>query len=471
MTRTPLFRAARAAALALGAALLAGCSMSELVRATDPDIIGTELVTTPTAANALRVGTMGRFNANTTGGESMFLYGGLFGDEFGTGDTFTQRVETDQRALTPENANITSAFRGLHLPRIGAIQTRDALAQYAPQSPAWNYSEMYFVEAYMMNLLAEYFCNGQPLSYIKDGVEEYGEPLDNSAIFTQALAKVDSGLTRLGSATGTNETRVRSALNVLRARILLNQGNFAAVQATVASVPTSYTWNQEHALTARTPGVWSLINNQRRYLVANNEGPLQMNFGTANDPRVPTCAAGQAACTALGLTTARPFDSGNTSVPNMLYQLIWTTDASPVSLVNGLQARLYEAEALNRGGNWDGALSILNALRAAPPGYTRTIAAMPALTDPGSAAARRDLIFREKGFWLFGTGHRYPDMRRMMRQYGMTANQVFPNGATWQINRAPGYGNDIVFRTPTAETFNPKQPQQNGAAACKDLNP
>lgn len=468
---TSIFRVARASVAALSVMLLAGCNMESLVRATDPDIIGVEQVNSPTAANAIRIGTLGRLNANTTGGESMFLYSGLFGDEFGTGDTFTQRVETDQRALTPENANITTAYRGLHLPRIGAIQTREALARYAPLAPAWQYAEMFFVEAYMLNLLAEYFCNGQPISYIRDGVEEYGDPQSNDAIFALALAKVDSGLTRLGSSAGTNETRVRSALAVLRGRILLNQGNFGAVAAAVASVPVTFTWNQEHSLSARTPGVWAFVNNQRRYLVSNNEGPLALNFGTANDPRVPTCSVGQAACTAAGFTTARPFDSGNSAVPNMLYQLIWPTDASSVSLVNGTQARLYEAEALNRTGNFAAALAILNALRASPQGYTRTIAAMPALVDPGTPEARRDLIFREKAFWLFGTGHRYGDMRRMLRQYGMTVNQVFPNGNTWQINRAPGYGSDVVFRIPTAETFNPRQPQSNGAAQCTNFAP
>jgi starch-binding outer membrane protein, SusD/RagB family len=459
----------RGAGLAL-LPLLASCSLDTLVKATDPDIIGVESVNNPSSANALRIGTLGRFNASTTGGETMFLYGGLFADEFNTGDTFTQRIETDQRSLTPENANITTAYRGLHLPRIGAIQTRDALAAFAPLAPAWNYSEMFFVEAYMLNLLAEHFCNGQPLSYIVNGEEQYGAPLTNEEIFTLAMAKVDSGLTRLGTAAGTNETRVRSALSLLKARILLNQGNFTAVPAAVTGVPTSFVWLQEHSQTARTPGIWSFVNNQRRYIVSNNEGPLGLNFGTANDPRVPVCTAGQAACTAVGATNPRPFDTGNTSVPNMLFQLVWPTDASSVALVSGLQGRLYEAEALNRNGDFPAALAILNTLRATPPNYGRTIAALPALTDPGSPAARRDLIFREKAFWLFGLGHRFGDVRRMMRQYGMTANQVLPNG-TWQLNRAPGYGTDIVFRTPTAETFNPLQPASNGAASCLNFNP
>jgi hypothetical protein len=462
----------RPAALAMLMLSLTACDLSTFVEATDPDIIGVDAISNPTAANAVRVGTLGRFNAATTGGETMFLYGGLFGDEFGTGDTFTQRVETDQRALTPQNANITAAYRGLHLPRIGAIQAREALAEFSPNAPNWNFGEMFFVEAYMINLLAEYFCNGQPISSIRNGIEEYGAPLPNAEIFALALAKVDSGLTRVGTATTANDVRVRNALSILKARILLNQGAFSAVQAAVAAVPTTYVWQQEHAQTARVPGVWSFINNQRRYSVANNEGPLAMNFGTANDPRVPVCTAGQAACAAAGLTQSRPFDSGNISVPNMLYQLIWPTDAAPVALMSGLQARLYEAEALNRAERFPEALAILNSLRATPPGYGRTIAAMAPLTDPGNAAARRNLVFREKGFWLFGTGHRYPDMRRMMRQYGMSQTEVFPSGNTWQINRAPGYGTDVVFRTPTAETFNPLQPiGPDGAAVCLDINP
>lgn len=445
--------------------------MSTLVRATDPDVIGVGLVASPSGANALRLGALGRFNANTTGGESMFLYNGLLGDEFGASDTFTQRIETDQRVFTPQNANITTAHRGLHSTRMAAIQAREALTAYAPAAPAWNFGEMYFVEAYMLNLLAEDFCNGQPISYIKNGVEELGGPLSNPDIFALAQVRIDSGLAALGSATGTNETRVRNSLTVLRGRIMLNQANFAGVQAAVAAVPTNFVWAQEHAQTARTPGVWNLVNSVLRYSVSNDEGPLKMNYGTANDPRVPTCFATDASCIAAGFRTVRPFDNGNTAVPNMRYQLVWPTDASSVALISGLQARLYEAEALNQTGNFPGALAILNALRAAPQGYGRTIAAMAPLTDPGTAAARRDMIFREKGFWLFGLGHRYNDMRRMMRQYGMTQTEVFPSGNTWQINRAPGYGTDVVFITPSAEAFNPNQPQQNGFPACTNKLP
>lgn len=470
MMRTGVRRST--APLAIGAAvLLSGCKLDEIVQATDPDIILPEFIANAGGANAIRLGTLGRFNAATTGAETMFLYGGLLADEFTTGDTFTQRIEVDQRSLTIQNANVSDAFRQIHRVRIGAIQAREALAEYAPQSPAWQRGEMYWVEAYMINMLAEYFCNGQAISTIRDGVETYGAPLPTAELYTRALALIDSGAALVASTgNGNDDVRVRHALAILRGRVLVNQGQFQAAAAAVANVPTSFVWYQEHSLTTRSPGVWSLQNNQRRYILSNNEGPLQMNWVTANDPRVPACTPGQAACTQNGFTVRRPFDSGNTAVPDMAYQLVWTSQSSDVALVSGLQARLIEAEAQNRLNNFAGSLAILNTLRATPPNYGRNIAALPALTDPGTAAGRRDLIFRERGFWQFGLGQRYPDLRRLVRQYNMPQDQVFPSGA-WQINRTPGYGSDVVFPTPQGEAQNPEQPlDADGAPACIDRN-
>ncbi len=486
MTHSTVLRVLRGVA-ALGVIGLAGCQLDRVVRATDPDIVDPNFIRSISGAEGVRIGTLGRFNANTTGGESMLLYGGLMADEFTTGDTFTQRIETDQRSMTPENANLTTAYRGINLARVGALQARAAMREF-PQPASvggneWRLAEMYFVEAYMINMLAEHFCNGQPLSTLEDFKENPSGPIPTDSLYRIAQAKIDSGTTLLVSTlTTANDVRVRNSLLVLRARIALNQGNVALASTAAAAVPTSFSWEQEHALTVRTPGVWSFVNNQRRYILSNNEGPLNMGFANATqDPRVPSCSPGAAgfnaaACTAAGFTTTRPFDSGNTAVPNSRYQLVWETDSRNVSLMNGLQARMYEAEAQNRLGNFSTALSGLNALRAAPPAYVlpgRTIAALPALVAPSTAVAQRDLIFREKAFWLFGTGHRFGDLRRMMRQYGMTQAQVWPNG-TWQINRVPGYGSDVTFPIPAAEANNRLMPQTfpgSGIPACIDRNP
>jgi starch-binding outer membrane protein, SusD/RagB family len=485
MTRFVLRRVARGA-VALAAIGLAGCQLDRVVRATDPDIVDPTFVQSVSGADGVRIGALGRFNANTTGGESMLLYGGLMADEFTTGDTFTQRIETDQRSMTPENANLTTAYRGIHLARVAALQARVAMRQF-PQPASvggneWRLAEMFFVEAYSINLLAEHFCNGQPLSSLEDFKENPSGPIPTDSLYRIAQAKIDSGTTLLVSTlTTANDVRVRNSLLVLRARVALNQGNFTLASTAAAAVPTTFTWDQEHTLTVRTPGVWSFVNNQRRYILSNNEGPLNMGYANATqDPRVPSCAPGTAgfnaaACTAAGFTTTRPFDSGNTAVPNSRYQLIWDTDSRNVSLINGLQARLFEAEAQNQLGNFSAALGTLNALRAAPPSYVlpgRTIAPLPAIVAPTTAAAQRDLVFREKGFWLFGTGHRFGDLRRMLRQYGMTQAQVWPTG-TWQINRVPGYGSDVTFPIPAAEANNRLMPQTfpgSGIPACTDRN-
>src|SRR5690606_22841354 len=127
----------------------------------------------------------------------------------------------------------------------------------------------------------------------------------------------------------------------------------------------------------------------------------------------------------------------------------------------GVEARLIEAEAALRGGsaNW---LTTLNAVRAAPPAYYPAsdypgIDAMGALTDPGTDAARVDLLFRERAFWMYLTSHRLGDMRRLVRQYGRPANTVFPTGewGVWTPDKTGDYGSDVNFIIPFDEQNNP----------------
>src|SRR6185312_11168296 len=81
-------------------------------------------------------------------------------------------------------------------------------------------------------------------------------------------------------------------------------------------------------------------------------------------------------------------------------------------------------------------------------------------TDPGTADARVDLLFRERAFWLFATGHRQGDLRRLLRQYSaqyprfQSEQKVYPTG----VYTAPGtgrYGSDVTVPPPTSEYANP----------------
>ena len=107
---------------------------------------------------------------------------------------------------------------------------------------------------------------------------------------------------------------------------------------------------------------------------------------------------------------------------------------------------------------------MLNTLRATPPlplGAI-TVTAMAPLADPGDAASRLALTFREKAFWTFGRGQRLSDMRRLMRQYGLAEANVFPTGTHY---RGVPYGTDKNLPVPQDETNNPN------FTGCIDRNP
>jgi hypothetical protein len=84
------------------------------------------------------------------------------------------------------------------------------------------------------------------------------------------------------------------------------------------------------------------------------------------------------------------------------------------------------------------------------------VAGLPLLVDPVNADARIDLVFRERAFWLFLTGHRLGDMRRLVRQYGRNRDNVFPVG-TYRAGPLGNYGNDVNVPAPASEILsNPK---------------
>src|SRR2546427_6162320 len=43
-------------------------------------------------------------------------------------------------------------------------------------------------------------------------------------------------------------------------------------------------------------------------------------------------------------------------------------------------------------------------------------------------SARTNVMFYERAFWLFSTGHRLGDMRRLLRQYQHPDSTVYPTG-------------------------------------------
>ena len=101
--------------------------------------------------------------------------------------------------------------------------------------------------------------------------------------------------------------------------------------------------------------------------------------------------------------------------------------------------------------------AILNDLRqnATDPG-------LPNLATPVTSAAAADLLFSERAFWLYATGHRLGDMRRLIRQYARQAGYRVPHGGLPQGRQR--YGEDVNLPLPIDEENNP-----NGGS-CLDRN-
>ena len=441
----------RAASLAAALSMLVACSPTEILEVTDPDIINPSDVTTPAGADAIRIGALARFSTATSGGESFFLLGGLFTDEYNNADTFIDRQQVDQRITNLDNSFSLGAIRSTNRARLSAAQAIPLLQQYKVDGPTRDVAEMYFVIAFTENLTAEHMCNGLVFSEVGlDGTERYGSPITIAAAFERALAHADSGLAVLTGTTAA-DNRIRYALQVTKGRILLNLDRPADAAAAVAGVPTSFQYLVNHTLTGDANQMWTLNNSARRYSVSTVEGTNGLDFATANDPRLPVCLGSVAGCTA---GTQRNRDD-NTPIP-LYVQRKWPDQTSDVSVSSGVEARLIEAEAQMEAGTYGGALTILNALRAPTGAGSGGVTGLNALVDPGTAGGRVDQLFRERAFWMFGTGHRTGDLRRLIRQYGRTEDQVFPTG---EWHKQGTYGDDVNFAVPNAERNNKNVPQ------------
>ena len=452
-------RAFAAAALALSAA--GGCSDP-----LDVHIVGTvtdATINSAAAADALRIGALGSVNAITAGGTGLFDRGwldvGLFTDEYRTTGPQQQYGELDTRNVPPTNTNLQNLYANLHRARTRAREAIDALLQYRP-SPAWGVGQMYTALALAEIELGEYFCNGVPLSGQENGQVVYGRPMTNAEIFAVASAHLDTALTYLGATDATTVLHNRLA-RILKARVLLDIGGTgagAAAAAQVNGVPTNYAYQLTFALGTGDNAIWAANTSNKSLGVGDSvdaSGTLRnaLPFASAGDPRVR--AQGSSVGTSsqgVGADNATP----------LVVQTLWGR-SDPVNLASGVDARLVEAEARLQANDFAGMTQILSALRAAPPALTPTYtpAAMPALATPASRDAAVRLFFREKAFWTFGRGQRLGDLRRMIRQYGFTQDQVFPTG---NFFKGGTYGTQVNLDVSSAELNNPQ------FTACIDRN-
>jgi len=374
----------------------------------DPTVIQEKNLSNASAANAQRLNVVSVFS-NTL--PETALETAVFTDELiydigypatGTG-TYGWDLDTrDSAAFTSGNEHSVLVYQFSQLVGISSVAIR-AMRAYGLDSLKNEYlAQLFALQATIITQLAENVCSGFPMDDIAaDHSSILSGPITYDSALTYALAQVDSAL-----AHGRDSTRFIYLAQVIKGRVLLDLGRYSEAAAAVQGVPTDFAYTTDPLSSG---GYWLTPNAPNDALpgaaVGDSEGGNGLPFVSAHDPRVTTTF----------LSTRQSSDTDS------LYDQTKYDGTTPMIVASGTEARLIEAEAAIHAGLPDSATTILNVLRS-------TVSGLSPLTTPTTTAAQVDTLYKERAFWLFFTGRRLGDLRRLVINYGRAPNTVFPSG-------------------------------------------
>jgi hypothetical protein len=414
-------------------ALSTGCG---LLDTDQPNIVEPGDVETEAGAQARRIGAIADFAFAQDGDGTQFedghiLLSGLMADEFVLSTTPPTEQEVDQRRVFENNVTLFDLFHNLHRARAAAEAAAAALREFGTDPDADpGIGEMLSLAGFSYLFFGESFCSGVPFSRLEGEEVVFGDPQTTDQMFATAINRFDAALAEPGTVAEESQ-EIAYLASVGKGRALLDRGFFTEAAAAVAAVPTEFQYLTEHAESPQrlqnaiySYGVGFL------WSVSDQEGGAGLPYRTAEDPRVPTV-----------FDPDNPVGLDFTTEQHTL--LKYPDFSAPVVVADGIEARLIEAEALLQTDR-PGMTAILNDLRAAQ--------GLDPLAVPATQEEGVDLLFSERAFWMFATGHRLGDMRRLIRQYGRTAESVFPTGI---YLKGGSYGDDVNLPIPQEERNNP----------------
>ena len=422
-------RVRRAMATVVAATLVLSihaCDRDSLLEVETPDIIDPDDINNAQGISALHAGAVSEFgfSMDNGAGTPLSIYSALFTDEAMHASTPPAVRAWDLRDVPASNTVSPIIFLNLQRARARAEDAARKITALLPGGDP-RIGELWAISAFTYILFAENYCSGVPISQADPLT--YGDPLSTAQLLDTALVRLTAA-----SAAAAGDARITNFIAVLRGRALLNQAQFAQAAAAVAAVPTAFSYQIFHSTTtARQTNQIQVQFSTDIISVPTAEGTNGLDFASAADPRLPTLATGA---------------SRNDGVTPMVQFRKYTTQADAVTQASGIEARLIEAEAALRAGDVTLFLSKLNEARA-------TVTGLAAVSDPGTAVARENLLFRERGFWLYLTAHRLGDLRRLVRQYSRTAESVFPTAAYHKQGLTRG--TQVSFIIPQPEENNP----------------
>ncbi|MBA3521944.1 MAG: hypothetical protein H0T90_05515 [Gemmatimonadales bacterium] len=424
--------------------LLAGVAACGILDTQQPNIVDAGELDTPAGAATKRLGAISTFTLAKDGdfnpvaipgsddtfndnSDGHILLSGTLADEFVNPGFIPSRTEVDLRLAQDNTAGLAALFQSLHRARSAAEDAAVSLEQFgADPATDTGIPEMLALAGFTYIFLGEDFCSGVPVSRIVNDTIAYGQPLTTAQIFDTAIVRFNLALTHPSIAPG---DPIHSLVSVGLGRALLNQGLFPEAAAAVATVPADFLYETEHATTpaALHNGVFEAFSNGN-FGVFDQEGGNGLDYVSAEDLRVEG-DSGLGADNNTESWFPSKYPSFESSIPTADY----------------LEAQLIIAEGELQAGGFAAMTQRLNDLRAA--------AGLDDLGQPGDLVEATDLLFRERAFWLFATGHRLGDLRRLIRQYGRDAETVFPTGDYYKGGLT--YGTAVNLPIPGREQNNP----------------
>jgi starch-binding outer membrane protein, SusD/RagB family len=467
------------------AAVLFACSTEQILEVEDPDVAAPESITDSSAIPSVLAGAIGNVGAAINGGGDInqVALSGMISDEYINTETFPTRIEVDRRAQQYQsNGSLSGSFYAIQQARAAAELAADGYRLHAAATDV-GLAQALNLAALTYVVMAENYCGAVPISReTSPGVFQFGPALSTRQLLFRVIEKADSALLVVGATSTSSHAQIA---RLLKARALLNLDSVAAAAAAIngnagTGVQTAFKFQYEHSETTgrQNNGTWGLVQNSGRFGVATAEGLNGLTYRADGDTALATDANPATNPDPRVMSRRRPTNSGFgfDGATAMWWQLKYARRASKTTLVDGIEARLIEAEAALRSGNYltpvTGTLAILNELRANAATYRPSefqteryyeAHALPALTAAGTLTAQQDQLFKERAYWLFLTSHRLGDMRRLTRPaavaageiagYGRAIESVFPTG---NYHKGGIYGTDANSPIPQAEDNNPQ---------------
>jgi len=290
-------------------------------------------------------------------------------------------------------------------------------------------AKVYGMRGYAIVQMAEDVCPGFPINDVSPTNEVvYSGPYTTDAALTYGIAQLDSAL-----ANGHDSAQALNLARVVKGRALLDLGQYTQAAQAVAEVPADFVYATDASIASLGPTCVDCWEGGDRQAVGNGDGGNGLLFVAEHDTaRVPTMKTSYT-------RYAHPSDT-------LYAQLKYPDQSTRLVVASGMEARLIRAEVLLHENNatW---IDTLNVLRLA--------AGLPAVPAPTEDTAKVSWLYHERAFWLYMTGRRLGDLRRLIRNYNRTPAQVFPVGA-YPLGGEYGSATAIPFIVANQALYNSK---------------